>query len=122
MNLTFNPGPTIGRLAAAATINFGERVVADSSGTLAVAGIGVRGCGIAQQGAATGERVAFATFGGGWSEMVGISSEAIAVGDPVYSAASGRISKTSGGGAVLLGTATSLTSGAALQFTFIPHG
>lgn len=118
MNLAFNPGPTISKVAAAATAAY-LRVHVNSSGQWAISGIAVRGVAHADQGIASGARGPGRLISCG-GELIGISSEAITAGDSVYSAANGTMSKTSGGGAVLMGQATSTCSNASEQFTYIP--
>lgn len=88
----------------------GIRVTLDSSGTTAASAIGVRGDYITLQAIAASDfGLAASTSGGGKIPVV--ASEATAVGDAAYSAADGKVSKTSGGGAVLMGKWTLAASG-----------
>lgn len=119
MNLRFNDGPILGGYAAAANTALGLRVHLNSSSQWAITGIAARGLGHAAQGIDSGKLgpVRLISCGG---ELLAIASEAIAVGDAVYSAASGKMSKTSGGGAVLMGLATQAAGADGDQFTYIP--
>lgn len=119
MNLRTNDGPILGNYTAAAATAYGLRVHLNASSAWAISGISVRGLGHAAEGIASGARgpVRLINCGG---ELTGIASEAIAVGDTVYSAASGKMSKTSGGGAVAMGTASSAAGADGDQFTYIP--
>lgn len=104
--------------ATAASQARGLRVTLDSSSTLSASAIGVRGDFIASQAVAASEFAAY--FGmqpGGIVPL--IASEAIAVGGAVYSAASGKASTTSGGGAIYLGKANTAASGDGVLFECI---
>lgn len=117
MNAPSNPGPSITKPTAEAIDKF-LRLTLNSSGQWAKAAIGVRGDAIAEEGKASGGLLAgrLLYYGG---THIGIASEAILVGDIVYSAASGKISKTSGG-AVALGRAVTAASGDGAQFEWMP--
>jgi hypothetical protein len=82
-------------------ISRGARLTLDSSGTVSVSAIGVRGDFIALQAIPASEKGLAAPIGAGGSVPV-IASETTAVGDAAYSAASGKVSKTSTN-AVLMG-------------------
>lgn len=93
----------------------GLRYTYDSSGTVAASAIGVRGDFIASVDAAASEPfAAFAMQPGGIVPLV--ANEAIAVGGVVYSAAVGKSSTTSGGGAIYLGKAITAASGDNILF------
>lgn len=103
-------GPPVTVLATAADIALGIRVTLDSSGTVAASDIGVRGDFVTLQSIpASGDGEALSLQAGIYAPMV--ASEACAVGDPAYSAASGKVSKSTGGGAVLLGKWATAASG-----------
>lgn len=117
-SLAILEGPNLTATATAVAIAAFLRVNLDAQGLISAAAIGVAGIGITKQ--------AFAASGTGVVRLlnapgtqIATASEAIAVGDLVYSAAAGQVSKTAAG-AVLLGTATSAASGAGVLFTFIP--
>lgn len=79
--------------------------VTRAAGVCALAAIGVRGDFVTAtsiEGGKPGE--AFSLQSAGNVPM--LTSEAIAVDDTVYSAANGLVSKTSGGGAVIIGKCT----------------
>jgi hypothetical protein len=103
-------------IQANAATDVGIRVSVNSSGKATIAGITVTGIGITTDGAAADGYVGVRL----WSAPthVGQCSEAIAVGDTVYTAANGRFSKTSGGGALQMGIALTATSNAGELFTF----
>lgn len=119
MNVATNPGPVLGNYTAAANTAFGLRVHLNSSSQWAITGIAARGHGHAVEGIASGARGPVRLIANG-GVLPAIASEAIAVGDAVYSAASGKMSKTSGGGAVLMGTAFSAAGADGDQFTYVP--
>lgn len=99
----------------AVAVTRGLRYTYDTSGTVAASAIGVRGDFIASADAAASEW--FSAFGmepGGIVPLV--ASEAVTLGAPVYSAAVGKASITSGGGAILLGKAVSTASGDGILF------
>lgn len=79
----------------------GVRVVMDASGLVAVAAASVRGDFVTDAAAAASEPVAAASMQEG-AIIAGLTSEAVDLGDPAYSAASGKFSKTSAS-AVLVG-------------------
>ncbi|HRI52468.1 MAG TPA: DUF2190 family protein [Pseudomonadota bacterium] len=118
MNLAHNPGPCISFVAAADTA-LGLRVTINSSGQAAIAGIAARGIGHADSGIDSGVSgpIRLTNTGG---ELVGIASEAIAVGDTVLTAASGKCSKTTGGGALEIGICTFAAGTNGDQFKYIP--
>lgn len=97
-------------IATAVAIARGSRVTLDSSGTCAASDIGVRGDYITDSAVAASESFAGIPMQLG-CRVAALASEATAIGDAAYSAASGKISKTSGGGAVLLGKWTQAASG-----------
>lgn len=122
-NCTINEGG-FGTFQATGAINIYDRCKfttpadADGKAKISVAAIGERGDVIAMQPIADG---AFGTvrFLNAQGEQFGNATEAIAVGGDVYTAANGDFSTTSGGGALLVGRATS--AAAALgPFTWIP--
>jgi hypothetical protein len=81
--------------ATAATVARGIRLALNSSGTVAAAASTVRGDYVAAQAAAASATLsAFQIASGGIVPMVN-SGATIAVGDTVYSAASGKIGTTS---------------------------
>lgn len=105
-------------IPTAVAVARGARVTLDSSGTVAASAIGVRGDYIASQAAAASQP--FAAFSMQEAGIVpAIASEAIAVGDLCYSAASGKVSKSSGGGAVIVGKANTAASGDGILFELI---
>lgn len=111
----YTNAPLFTVIPTAVAVARGIRVTLDSSGTVAASAIGVRGDFVASQDAAASEPfAAFALQNGQIIPMV--ANEAIAVGDDVYSAASGKVSTTSGGGAVLLGKANTAASGDGILF------
>lgn len=95
--------------ATGTAIAKGARVALNSDGEVAVAAIEVRGEYVTLQAiAADGVGLAALSQQGA---VLAIASESVAIGDPAYSAASGKFSKTSGGGAVLMGKWTQAASG-----------
>lgn len=111
-------GPNWTATATAVAIAAFTRVNVTAAGLIEAAAIGVLGVGITKhQFAASGTGLVRLLNAPG--TQIGVASEAIAIGDPVYSAAAGKISKTAGGGAVLMGVATSVASGDGIPFTFI---
>ena len=117
-SLAILEGPNMTLTATAVAIAAFLRVNVGAAGTIAVAAIGVSGVGITKHAyAASGTGVVRLLNASG--TQIGTASEAIAIGDPVYSAALGKISKTAGGGAVLLGVATSVAAADGNLFTFI---
>lgn len=107
------PGFTIHLTAA--SVARGLRLTMDSSNTYSASAIGVRGDMVASQAGAASEYI------DGFSTQVGsivpmIANEAIAVGGAVYSAAVGKVSTTSGGGAIYLGKANTAASGDNILF------
>lgn len=102
-----------------ASTGAGIRVKRNSSNKAVIAAIGETGSGITIDGGAADARVAVRMHTAP-GQHCGQCSEAIAVGDLVYTAANGQISKTSGGGAVLLGTATTATSNAGEMVSYDP--
>lgn len=72
----------------------GVRVILDSSGTVSVAGATVRGEFVTAQAIeASGSGAGFSTSDA--ASVPALASEAVAVGDAAYAAASGKFSKTS---------------------------
>lgn len=122
-NVTINEGG-FGSFQASEAISIYQRCkfVAPASGDgkpqLAVAAIGERGDCIAMQPIASGA-VGTVRFLNAQGEQFGLAVEAIAVGGDVYTAALGKYSTSSGGGALLVGRATcaAATGGA---FSWIP--
>lgn len=87
----------------------GIRVTRDSSGTTAATGATTRGDYVtAQDIAASASGQAFSLSGGG--KVPALASEAVAIGDLAYAAASGKFSKTSTN-AALVGRWTMAASG-----------
>jgi hypothetical protein len=125
VNATINEGG-FGSFIATEAITLYQRVkfvttalaAGDGKVGLAVAGIAERGDAIAMQPIASGD---FGTvrFLNAQGEQFGQATEAIALGGAVYTDALGNFSTTAGGGALLVGVATS--AGYALgPFTWIP--
>jgi hypothetical protein len=96
--------------AAGAALARGLRVALNSSGTYDLAGIGVSGEFVTLHDIEANKPGAAASVGGG-GKVPAVSSEACAVGDIAYSAASGQFSKTASG-AVVMGKWTLATTGA----------
>ena len=99
----------------AASVSRGARLTLDSSGTCAASAIGVRGDYVAATAGAASATISATPLQLG-AIVPMIASEAIAVGDTIYSAASGKVSKTSGGGAVIVGKANTAASGDGVLF------
>lgn len=96
----------------------GIRLTQDSSNLNAASAIGVRGDWVASCAGAASERIAaFSLQEAGI--IFAVASEAIASDDLCYSAANGKVSKTSGGGAVILGKANTAASGDGILFELI---
>lgn len=89
------------QIPTAVALALGVRVVVDSNGLVAVAAASIRGefTTIQSAEASTPCQVASMQAGG---RVPALASESVAVGDPAYSAASGKYSKTSTN-AVLVG-------------------
>jgi len=100
--------PVTVKLTAVA-VTRGVRLTLDSSGTCAVSAIGVRGDYISITSGAASEYIQACPMSSG--KVPCMASEALVVGDILYSAASGKISKTSGGGAVVVGRCVQASSG-----------
>lgn len=98
VNATFFPV----QLTAVAVARGTRLTLAATGGLVAASAIGVRGDYVADQAGAASEFIAAASLQEG-AILAVIASEAVVNGDTAYSAASGKVSKTSGGGAVLLG-------------------
>lgn len=111
----YTNAPLFTVIPTAVAVARGARVTVDSSRTVAASDIGVRGDFVAMVAAAASQPFAAASLQTG-SIVPMLASEAIAVGDDVYSAASGKVSTTSGGGAVLLGKAMTAASGDGILF------
>ncbi len=94
------------------------RLTIDSSGTASASAIGVRGDYMSAQAGAALETISAYSM-----QEAGIvpatASEAIVRGDLCYSAASGKVSKSSGGGAVIVGKANTAASGDGVLFELI---
>ncbi len=101
--------PVTARLGAAAVAR-GLRIVGDSSNLYTVAGIGVRGDYITLRDGVAGEDVPVVSVGTPAKVPV-VASEALVVGDLLYSAALGKTSKTAGGGAIVIGRCKMAASG-----------
>jgi Uncharacterized conserved protein (DUF2190) len=101
-------------LTAVAVVR-GARLTLDASGTCAASAIGVRGDYVASSAGAASATIAAVPLQLGCIVPM-LASEAIAVGDDVLSAASGKVSTTTGGGAVLLGKAVTAASGDGVLF------
>ena len=98
-------------ILANAALGRGIRVSLNSSGSCDASGITDAGDYITLT-AIEAAKVGNATSMHGGGKVPAISSEAAAVGDPAYTAASGKFSKTSGSSAVLVGKWALATSGA----------
>jgi hypothetical protein len=102
----------------AASVARAIRLTIDSSNTASASAIGVRGDYISAQAGAASE-----TIGAYSMQNSGIvpatASEAIVAGDLCYSAANGKVSKSSGGGAVIVGKANTAASGDGVLFELI---
>lgn len=116
-SIAYTAGPNISLAPAATTSQF-IRVNINSSGQAAIAAIGVLGVGITQDYGTTSDRVAVRLFTASGTQ-IGTASEAIAVGDTIYTAANGKFSKTSGGGAIAAGIAKTAASADGDQFEFV---
>ncbi len=95
-------------------VSRGTRVTLASTGLVAASLIGVRGDYVATidiAASATGPAVPMQAG----VIVTGVASEAVAVGDAIYSAASGQFSKTSAS-AVLVGKANTAASGSGVLF------
>lgn len=96
-------------IATAVAIGRGIRLAKDSSGTVAAAAITVRGEYVALEAiAASGVGLAALSQQG---SVPMVASEAVAIGDVAYTAADGKASKSSGGGAVVIGKWIQAASG-----------
>lgn len=103
--------------ASAVAISRGIRVSLASTGLVAAAASTVRGDFVASQAvAASGTAAFFAIQPGGIVPMV--AAEAIAIGDTVYSAASGKVALTSTS-TVIMGKANTAASGDGILFEVI---
>lgn len=92
----------------------GCRYTMDASGLYALSAIGVRGDFVASSSAAASAPFAAFSLQNG-SIVPMLAAGVMAVGDPVYSAASGLVSSTSTS-AVLLGKANTAASGSGILF------
>jgi len=101
-------------LSAVAVVR-GARLTLAATSLCAASAIGVRGDYVAVQAGAASETIAAVPLQLGCVVPM-LASEAIAVGDDVLSAASGKVSTTTGGGAVLLGKAATAASGDGVLF------
>lgn len=111
----YTNAPAFTAIPTAVAIARGIRVTLDSSGTVAASAIGVRGDFVTANACAASEPVACFSLQTG-SIVPMTASEAIAIGDDVLSAATGLVSTTTGGGAVLLGKAVTAASGTGILF------
>lgn len=98
-------------------VSRGTRVTLASTGLVAASAIGVRGDYVATVDAAASATFSAVSMQQG-AIVSALASEAIVVGDPVYSAASGLFSKTSTS-AVLVGKANTAASGSGILFEVI---
>lgn len=98
------------QIPTAVALVIGVRVTVDSSGTVALSAIGVRGDFTTLVAAAASEPVNVASMQGG-GRVPALASEATTVGAAAYSAASGKYSASSGGGAILVGKWVEAASG-----------
>lgn len=89
-------------IPTAVAVARGVRVTQNASGLVAASAIGVRGDYISDVAAAASEPFAAASTSEG-AIVAALVNEAVDNGDVAYSAASGLFSKTSGGGAVVMG-------------------
>jgi hypothetical protein len=96
-------------LASTSAISRGYRVTLASDGTVSASAIGVRGDYIAVNDIAASSYGIGHACGTG-AKISAVASEAVAVGDAAYSAASGKFSKTSTN-AVLMGKWVQAASG-----------
>jgi hypothetical protein len=97
-------------LATAVAQVRGVRVTMDSTGACAVSAISERGDFVVDQAIAASDRgIGYSLNGGG--VVAALASEATAIGDPAYSAAVGKWSKSTGGGAILMGKWVQAASG-----------
>lgn len=97
-------------LTAAGAVVRGIRITLDSTGAGAASAISERGDFVCDQAIALSERgIGYSMSGGG--VVAAVASEATVVGNPAYSAANGKWSQSSGGGAVLCGKWVQAASG-----------
>lgn len=87
--------------------------VTRAAGVCTVSAIGVRGDFVLMTDGEAGKPAEAAAIQGG-GKLAVVASEAAAVDDIAYSAAVGQVSKTAGGGAILLGKWTQAASGAGI--------
>ncbi len=122
-NKTINEG-SFGSFQAGEAIALYQRVKFDTNAgsdqkpKILIAAIGDRACGVAMQPIASGS---FGTikFLNSPGEQFGLAVGTIGLGVAVYSAASGKLSTASGGGALLAGTST-CTGADGGSFTYLP--
>lgn len=100
---------------SAVAVARGIRVTLASTGLCAASAISERGDYVTVAAGAASATVAAVPLQLGCIVPM-TASEAITLGDPIYSAATGLVSKTSGGGAVLLGKANTAASGTGVLF------
>lgn len=110
----YTNAPLFTAIPTAVAVVRGARYTLDASGTVALSAIGVRGDFVASQTAAASEPFAAFSLQNG-SIIPMLATGALAVGDTVYSAASGTVSSTSTS-AVLLGKAVTAASGSGILF------
>jgi hypothetical protein len=97
-------------IPSAVAIARGIRVtIATTTGLVAASAIGVRGDYVTLTSCAASEPVSVASLQGG-GKVPMVASEDTTIGAAAYSAADGKTSVTSGGGAILLGKWTTATA------------
>lgn len=111
----YTNAPKFSATLTAVAVVRGVRLTMDSSNLYSVSAISVRGDLVASVAGAASECIACYSLQTG-SIVAMVANEAIAVGDDVFSAAIGKVSTTSGGGAVLLGKANTAASGDNILF------
>ncbi len=105
---TYTGVTPISKPLTAAACARGLRVTLDSSGTVSASAIGVRGDYVTLRDGVASEVVPVVPSGTP-AKVPAVASESVAIGDPAYSAASGKFSKTSTS-AVLMGKWTMAAS------------
>lgn len=111
----YTNAPAFTAIPSAVAVARGIRVTLASTGLVAASAISERGDYVTANACAASEPVACFSLQTG-SIVPMTASEAIAIADPIYSAATGLVSKTSGGGAVLLGKAVTAATGTGILF------
>jgi hypothetical protein len=113
-------GPFI-TVQSSAAVALGLRMVLASTGKYGVAGLTAIGEGIAHEAfAADGSYGVMRDINADGTQR-GVASEAIAIADPVYTAADGKISKTATATGFRIGTAISAASADGVMFTWKRH-